>query len=60
MTEELKPCPFCGNDDVTVRWFPYNSAYYVQCNQLRCYSKGPDRLNKQEAVEAWNRRVTDE
>ena len=34
MSEKLKPCPFCGNDDVTVRWFLHNGAYHVQCNRL--------------------------
>ena len=55
MSEKLKPCPFCGSDDVTVRWFFHNDTYHVLCNQTLCHSKDPDGLNKQEAIEAWNR-----
>lgn len=50
---ELKPCPFCGSNDVTV-----NDAYmhsYAQCRV--CRAEGGLRDSHDEAVAAWNRRT---
>ena len=51
--EELKPCPFCGSNDVTV-----NDAYmhsYAQCRV--CRAEGGFRYSHDEAAAAWNRRT---
>ena len=44
---ELKPCPFCGNKDVELRFRTMNlnsdlngmDYYYVECHN--CYGTGP-------------------
>lgn len=65
MSEELKPCPFCGCHDrrVNVRKMGAK-GYKIICG--KCGSAGPyvkieDFANKmdaqEEAKEAWNRRV---
>lgn len=50
----LKPCPFCGNEDVKAGGWPVE---YVSC---KCGAKGPDYSSKALAILAWNRRVADE
>ncbi|MCA9330125.1 Lar family restriction alleviation protein, partial [Candidatus Saccharibacteria bacterium] len=52
---EVKPCPFCGGkaDVLENAW-----GYYINCSKCR---KGDSCLSgfyeKQEAIEAWNKRV---
>ena len=53
--EELKPCPLCGGEAA------YDSAqrkhgivYSVYCEKCGVEIA---RLNSQEAIEAWNRRI---
>ena len=63
-TPELKPCPFCGGeavierDDITVvsRYLPVCSNYGKGCwgMQENWF------ISEHEAIEAWNRRVSDE
>lgn len=56
---DLKPCPFCGSDDVYV---PMTDSridwYFVWCPG--CCFAGPGRTKGQDAIEAWNRRAKDE
>ena len=56
MTEDLKPCPFCGGKailgiDENDRKRPY-FVYCDKCNNSTAFYK-----SKRKAVEAWNRRV---
>lgn len=59
---ELKPCPFCGSDDLKVRKASFG-VQYVLCTD--CGAEGPPRDNLHEtsrmsekiAVEQWNNRV---
>ena len=59
-SERLKPCPFCGADDghgVCVRClWPYET-YEVFCEN--CGASSKEFIRKEQAVEAWNRRVSD-
>ena len=48
--KKLQPCPFCGSADLIKKW------YFVTCK--RCQTDGPIKGDEQEAVDAWNRRVT--
>ena len=58
MSDELKPCPFCGS---TPKYL-YNPAYDVHC--IWCPNKmcgvRPDvdsHVSKDQAVENWNKRA---
>ena len=62
---ELKPCPFCGNDDQDFMVIPYEKisssllVKYVQyAHCLKCLSRGPIKRSEKEAVDAWNTRKT--
>lgn len=56
MSEELKPCPFCGWGTVIDGGGLFSSA--CQCNS--CGAKTQNYKTWEDAVEAWNRRVVDE
>jgi Lar family restriction alleviation protein len=53
MTEELKPCPFCGSTRVSLSVSKFSSV--VACNE--CQSEGPNIHDESEAVGKWNRRA---
>lgn len=52
MSEELKPCPFCGSKDILESGYQVN---WITC--LNCECDGPLEKTKQEAIKAWNKRV---
>jgi Lar family restriction alleviation protein len=63
---ELKPCPFCGNDNKEEFAFfseqrsisgKRRTVYNAACS---CGAMGPDGHTKEEAVERWNRRIGEE
>ena len=61
MPNELKPCPFCGGEaklttfrSARVRLFKL-VGYSVDCSV--CCARSVLRLEADEAIEAWNRRV---
>lgn len=47
---EIKPCPFCGSDDLCVLELSDNSC--VRCR--KCYSYGPNGKDEENAIERWN------
>lgn len=53
--EELEPCPFCGSDEVNITEDCTGDGYYVHCE--RCDAKSSMCYRKENAVNAWNRRV---
>jgi Lar family restriction alleviation protein len=58
---ELKPCPFCGCEEVVMvepapNTFP---KYYVLCMNGDCSAEGPVDLGWSGAAEMWNTRVGD-
>lgn len=53
MTEELKPCPFCGSTYVDLCVSKFSSV--VACGE--CQSEGPNIHDEGEAVRKWNRRA---
>ena len=74
MSEELKPCPFCGGEAV-IKAVNRNYGLTIWCQYLKCDARTegycPDTNNedatidniencKNRALEQWNRRVNDE
>lgn len=55
MTEELKPCPFCGGEACEGDHGDYLEAF-VYCQSCDLYMQG----NKYNVVEKWNKRVRKE
>jgi Lar family restriction alleviation protein len=56
MSEELKPCPFCGNDTVHVHdSYCAGSGFMVLC--ANCTAEGPLSNTESEAESEWNRRT---
>lgn len=57
---ELKPCPFCGEEaKIIVVPGPGSlpSVIYIRCGKKCCVTKGYGL--QLDAIEAWNRRVTE-
>lgn len=58
METKLKPCPFCGETEfiaVTFKRFFNMDFHCVHC--WICGARGPMNIDKQKAIEAWNRRA---
>lgn len=53
MSEKLKPCPFCGRDDLKI--VRAKQSVKVRCNL--CIGTGPDQITTEQAIAAWNRRA---
>ena len=56
MTEELKPCPFCGGK-AELFGTEETGVFYVEC--LDC-NVNDNFDTAEEAIAAWNRRMNDE
>lgn len=52
MNKELKPCPFCGAEEI---YRTYVKSHWVLCS--RCGSVGGSGLDEAEAVKKWNART---
>lgn len=55
MTDELKPCPFCGREAVEITYFSYtfNKQYHqVKCGNDDCEMNGFENM----LVDDWNTR----
>ena len=66
MTEKLKPCPFCGGEKLIIDDGPCEDGvpcnwgrkeFFVYCST--CGGASGCKFTKEEAAEAWNRRVSD-
>ena len=58
MSEELKPCPFCGSDAETGDGFlPMESIVYVWCKNHECLMSNGVDIGF--GVDEWNRRHED-
>ena len=55
MTEELKPCPFCGGEAKCIEFY---GLYHVIC--CNCHIAGKDCSTRESAVSAWNNRPIEE
>ena len=57
----VKSCPFCGGQNIGARYTPYYAPrlqYWVTC--FDCHSRTGYFSTPEEAVEAWNKRATED
>lgn len=61
MSEELKPCPFCGckAEIISEGTCSGHNLIWVECVECNCRTSGYED-NEKEAIKRWNRRVADE
>lgn len=65
MTEELKPCPFCGGNAYLNCYKGTNYWWEVSCTLCGASVSSPkiffpyNKEARNEAIKKWNRRVTD-
>lgn len=58
--EELKPCPFCG-ENPNIQWFPDphfigENFYNIECQ--KCFSSTFNYIkSEEEVIKRWNKRV---
>lgn len=57
---DLRPCPFCGCEDVHVYSTSNFHGWWVECKNPGCRAgtAAQTRPDRQEAVDAWNHRAT--
>ncbi len=53
---KLKPCPFCGNEDLRTA-FNNNEYQFIECEPCGLCL---ERVSKDEIIKAWNMRVESE
>lgn len=61
MQKELIPCPFCGEKPKLKENILWRQNYFVRCTNDFCLVEPCTKLypKKEQAIEAWNRRVND-
>jgi len=57
MSEEIKPCPFCGGDAELLTWFEETEARHIQCTDCKCMT-GIPHFERSFAYDQWNTRTT--
>lgn len=56
MSEELKPCPFCGSENLKAYGYSQHEADHAYCYCEDCNTVGPSKSVLRKAIEAWNKR----
>jgi Lar family restriction alleviation protein len=54
---ELLPCPFCGDTNVTVQEYDTKDAWWTVCDNIYCGTEGPAKKTREATVAAWNKRA---
>lgn len=60
MSEELKPCPFCGGNDLHIESFSGWGADVIICYDCLATFSQQEITCEEDLIGAWNRRVKDE
>lgn len=55
MSEKLKPCPFCGGNNLSIDGI---TVYWVECKDCNASISGHE--TEEEAIEAWNMRADEQ
>lgn len=55
---ELRNCPFCNSNDLTVAGGDWEGAYFVMCHN--CAAQGSRHEKRQDAIKKWNTRHIDD
>ncbi len=56
--DDLKPCPFCGSNDVHIREVKKFGSF-ITCYKCLISFFQEEAVCVEDNIEAWNRRVTD-
>ena len=54
MSDELKPCPFCGGE-AEFEYYWWQETVVIKCP--KCGASSEPQFYENEAIEAWNKRV---
>ena len=54
----LRPCPFCGTEQLDVEQEGPGFVWRVICLNVLCAAAGPVRYSHDDASRAWNVRIT--
>jgi len=57
MSEELKPCPFCGCEIILNGSYTIEHPHFFGGSCDNCEAIGPIKSNKEEGIKAWNART---
>ena len=56
MSEEIKPCPFCGSEMVEIHWTD-KTICFIEC--VECEARTGEIEGGDEAIDLWNQRPYD-
>ena len=54
MNIEINECPFCGSDDLEIKYIEFHNKYAVYCE--KCKARGPVKNTSTSSAIAWNER----
>jgi len=57
MSDELKPCPFCGGEASIRIDTSHSTACLIGCATMGCFGHEQWEETEAEAIAAWNRRT---
>jgi len=56
MSDKLKPCPFCGSNDVTI-YTDKEKSFWSECDECGMGLVGHTCDTQKDAVKSWNERT---
>ncbi|WP_422824239.1 Lar family restriction alleviation protein [Xenorhabdus siamensis] len=60
MTDELKPCPFCGSKNIDWSWFYTDGKRHTLIYCEDCPAQVVGKMLKSDAVKVWNQRANND